>query len=92
MATKCLKPNDKGSPSRSGAPPLCADVAMVLLNRDDAPRSLSALFQEMRLPAAGVKKVRDVLHQVDRPDEHGHQYVTAELATHEVEFLRIMTA
>ena len=86
---KCL-PNATGVTAvGSGAPTLCTDVAVVLLNRLGTARKLSVPWAQMRLPEAGVKHVRDVLRQADRPDEAGKQLVTKTLGTHAVDFLRI---
>ena len=87
---KCLPANASAATAvGSGAPTLCTDVAVVLLNRLGTARKLSVPWAQMRLPEAGVKHVRDVLRQADRPDEAGKQLVTKTLGTHAVDFLRI---
>eukprot|EP01052_Picozoa_sp_SAG31_P050431 SAG31_NODE_11503_length_1023_cov_1.281385_1_plen_148_part_10 len=73
----------------SGAPTLCTDVAVVLLNRLGTARKLSVPWAQLRLPDAGVKHVRDVIRQADRPDEAGKLLVTKTLDMHAVDFLRI---
>ena len=86
---KCLPNATAATAVGSGAPTLCTDVAVVLLNRLGTARKLSVPWAQMRLPDAGAKHVRDVLRQADRPDEAGKQLVTKTLGTHAVDFLRI---
>ena len=63
------------------------DIAVVLLNRADAPATLSVTWAELGIPPGQHMRVRDVANRKDLPVAIGK--FSAIVGTHDVSFVRL---
>ena len=66
------------------------ELAVVMLNRAEAPAQLSVTWAELHLPAGTKMNVRDVANHKDLPTASGT--FSATVGTHDVAFIRLSPA
>ena len=82
-------PSSSDITSQVFARPLAGgELAIVLLNRAEAPAQLSVTWAELHLPAGAKMNVRDVAHHKDLPAASGS--FSATVGKHDVAFVRLL--